>query len=222
MKRKTILLTVVGLIMLAGIAAMAFWDDLKVLSTAREEPTDEPKSKAEEDTGFPPLLPDENGNYTFVCSDPVCNSIFSTSPESAADALKNVDWHERNYILIEVNDQNELVIVLSEDHLRVWKNYARGIVQASLETSDQYGFQVFVGSHYETLEYHADNESAANASWDMMIMSQVCGLLQILNGISSKEWSLTVTVKNIDTGHLIWEYILPSDEPSMSPDDWDV
>jgi hypothetical protein len=159
-----------------------------------------------------------------VFSDPARKAFFANDLDLAVNAMRNADWHEGNYVSIEANVQNEFVIVLNEAHLRVWQDYLMQEVQSSLEKADRQGFRLFVGEHYETLEYRADSKLADSVSWDVIIMIQACGLLQILNGVPPEEWSLTVTLRNIDTGHLVWEGVLPSNTPSVSiaPDDWDV
>jgi hypothetical protein len=205
--------------------ARAMPENADTRTESRDDDQDDVENNSPPTVDESEFLPDSKGNYTYIFSPSACESVLGNIPENVVEPLKNTDWFGDNYRSITVNSQGDLEIILNESDKKIWEEYQTKIIQGIIEktTADE-NSNIIISEDYKRLEYMANRKSHEDFSWNMMFIIQCMNMLQVLEGTPPEQWSISVVLRNIDTGNVVWERVFPLESEEslyIEEDVWD-
>jgi len=155
---------------------------------------------------------DNEGNIYIVPKEK-CYSIFGCTAKSAVEDRTAFPWIEDNYISMEVDEDGNLVIVLSDMQVERWRtevvNKFEEVNKRSSNYGEGIGFQV--NETYTEIEYYINKKMYTVSGFQTGTLYPSCGIMQMLDGADLSNWHVDIKAIDIDSGITIKEARLPDE-----------
>ena len=150
-----------------------------------------------------------------------CSTLFGIGPADAVQSFKEAEWLQGHYISAAVDNDGYFVFVLSDDDVKVWKNYYQPRIDETLQIIEEQGEQrVVLNAEYTKIEYSINAEGCMSFMLRYLCFMSYGGIINLLNGVDIETWQVETTVYNIDNQDVIWHGFWPQDKPVIDPKDF--